>query len=120
MIELTFKQLKPSYALDKIVTKNEQAIKAVILAALLTFVANRRLHNLVRERAPEELRPRYTQLRWAKSFRYGSTFVLELMRSVLGRRPGSADSLDMASRYLTVQALDSHITRHRIHEVWSK
>ncbi len=119
-IELTFKELKSSYALDKFVTKNEHAIKAVILAALLTLVASRRLHNLVRERAPEELRPRYTQLRWAKAFRYGSTFVLELMRSALGRRPGSADSLDMANRFLTVQALDPHVTRHRFREVWSR
>ena len=119
-IELAFKDLKSSYTLDKFKTKNEHAIKAVILATLLTLVASRRLHNLVRERAPEGLRPRYTQLRWAKAFRYGSTFVLELMRSALGRRPVSADSLDMANRFLTVQALDPHVTRHRFREAWSR
>jgi putative transposase len=119
-IELTFKELKSSYALDKFQTKNEHVIKALILAALLTLVASRRLHNLVLEQSPVELRPRYTQLRWAKAFRSGSSFVLELMMAALGRRPWSKESHEMASSFLTEHALDPHVNRHRFREVWSR
>ncbi len=119
-IELIFKELKSSYALDKFETKNEHAIKALILAALLTLVASGRLHNLVRERAREELRARYTQLRWAKAFRSASSFLLIDMMAALGRRPWSREDHEMAREFLTRQALDPHINRHRFREAFSR
>ncbi len=119
-IELTFKELKSSYALDKFKTKNEHAIKALILAALLTLVASRRLHNLVRERAHEELRARYTQLRWPKAFRAASSFLLIDMMAALGRRPWSREDHEMAREFLTKQALDPHVNRHWSREVFSR
>ena len=56
-IELTFKELKSQYALDEFRTTNANVVEALIWSALLTLVASRRLYNLVRARAPPELRP---------------------------------------------------------------
>ena len=61
-IELTtFEELKSSYALDKFRTTK---IEALIRSAMVSWVANRRLHNLVRSRQPPELRPWYLPIRW--------------------------------------------------------
>ena len=68
-VELCFRELKSQYALVEFRTTNSNIIEALIWSALLTLVASRRLHNLVRGRASPALRPRYTQMLWAIQFR---------------------------------------------------
>lgn len=57
-IELSFKEMKSSYALDKFKTKNEHAIQALVWAALLALVVSRQIQDDVRRNAGPELRAR--------------------------------------------------------------
>jgi putative transposase len=118
-IELVFKELKSHYALDEFRTTNAHVVEALIWSALLTLVVSRRLHTLVRMRAPAELRPRYTQLRFAVNFRRGARHILSAMLYDLGasKDPGNQFALNM---YLTQASLDPHIKRHRFREEWSR
>ncbi len=121
-IELTFKELKTSYALDKFKTTNEHVMEALIWTALLTLVASRRLHNLVRARALPEHRERYTQLRWGKVFRRTAQNILDCLLVHLGVHPdgtSSRRSLRAMSIALTRFTLDPHINRARFREEWS-
>ncbi|MGC2035415.1 MAG: IS4 family transposase [Thermoplasmata archaeon] len=117
-IELVFKELKSHYALDQFRTTNAQVVEALIWSALLTLVVSRRLHTLVRRRAPEELRPRYTQLRFAVNFRRGARHILSAMLYDLGlsKERGNRFALNM---YLVEASLDPHVKRHRFREEWS-
>ncbi len=121
-IELTFKEMKSSYALDKFKTRNEHAIQALIWAALLTLVVSRRLQNEVRKNALPEHRPRYTQLRWGRAFRRAAQHVLTLLLHHLGLGPSEKDAkvtFPKMNRALTRFSLDTHVSRHRIREEWS-
>jgi putative transposase len=117
-IELVFKELKSHYALDEFRTTKAAVVEALIWSALLTLVVSRRLHTLVRTRAPEELRPRYTQLRFAINFRRGARHLLSAVLYDLGesKDQGNFRALNM---YLTEAALDPHVRRHRFREEWS-
>jgi IS4 transposase len=117
-IELVFKELKSHYALDQFRTTNARVVEALIWSALLTLVVSRRLHTLVRTRAPVELRPRYTQLRFAVNFRRGARHILSAMLYDLGvsKERGNARALNM---YLTEASLDPHVHRHRFREEFS-
>ncbi len=120
-VELLFKELKSSYALDKFRTTKAVVVEALIWSALLTLVASRRLHNLVRARQPAELRPRYTPIRWGKAFRRSARDVLTLMLSHLGldSRVDEKRYARLVSVQLTRLALDPHVTRHRPRDAWS-
>jgi putative transposase len=117
-IELLFKELKSQYALDEFRTTNPNVVEAMIWSALLTLVVSRRLHTLVRMRAPVELRPRYTQQRFAVNFRRGARHILSTMLYHLGlsKERGNRFALNM---YLVEASLDPHIKRHRFREEWS-
>jgi D-arabinose 1-dehydrogenase-like Zn-dependent alcohol dehydrogenase len=56
----------------------------LIWAALLTLVTSRRTYNLVRTRAPPELKPRYTPMMGSIEFREGGSAVLECLLAHLG------------------------------------
>ncbi|HLM90798.1 MAG TPA: IS4 family transposase [Thermoplasmata archaeon] len=118
-IELVFKELKSHYALDQFRTTNAQVVEALIWSALLTLVVSRRLHTLVRRRAPEEIRSRYTQLRFAVNFRRGARHLLSAMLYDLGlsKERGNRFALNM---YLVEASLDPHVKRHRFREEWSR
>jgi hypothetical protein len=66
-------------------------------------------------RAPEELRARYTQLRFAVNFRRGARHILTAMLYDLGlsKDRGNQFALNM---YLVEASLDIHIQRHRFRE----
>ncbi len=117
-IELLFKELKSQYALDEFRTTKAVVVEALIWSALLTLVVSRRLHTLVRSRAPEELRSRYTQLRFAANFRRGARHVLAaiLHYEGLGKEPADAFALNL---YLVTESLDPHVNRHRFREEFS-
>jgi putative transposase len=118
-IELVFKELKSHYALDQVRTTNPNIVEALIWAALLTLVVSRRLHNLVRARAPAELRPRYTQLRWANEFAEAGEAILQCLLVHLGlEKHAEAERYRMNYR-LTEAALDPNVKRHRFREEFS-
>jgi putative transposase len=118
-IELVFKELKSQYALDEFRTTKPAVIEALIWSALLTLVVSRRLHTLVRARAPEELRSRYTPLRFAANFRRGARHILAAMmkREGLSKEPVNQFALNL---YLVHESLDPHISRHRFREEFSR
>jgi putative transposase len=120
-IELTFKELKSSYALDKFRTTKVEVVEALIWSALLTLVASRRLHNLVRARQPPELRPRYPPIRWGKAFRRTAREILALLLDHLGlgARVDQRRYTRIVSVQLTRMALDPHVTRYRPRDEWS-
>ena len=118
-IEMVFKELKSHYALDEFRTTNAQVVEALIWSALLTLAVSRRLHTLVRKRAPEELRPRYTQLRFAVNFRRGARHILSAMLYNLGLSKDRRNRFAL-NMYLVEASLDSHIKRHRFRDEWSR
>jgi IS4 transposase len=120
-IELTFKEMKSSYVLDKFRTTKVEVVEALIWSALLTLVASRRLHNLVRARQPPELRPRCPPIRWGKAFRRTAREILALLLSHLGlgARVDQRRYTRLVSVQLTRLALDPHVTRHRPRDEWS-
>lgn len=118
-IEIVFKELKSHYALDEFRTTNAQVVEALIWSALLTLVVSRRLHTLVRRRAPEEPRPRYTQLRFAVNFRRGARHILSAMLYNLGLSKDRRNRFAL-NMYLVEASLDPHIKRHRFRDEWSR
>lgn len=113
-VELCFRELKASYALDKFRTTNPDVVEALIWSVLLTLTTARRLHTLIRHRANPELRARYTQLRFAFHFRRGAQYVL----ACLIERAGRSSHRGM-NPHLVVESLDPHVNRQRFREVWS-
>ena len=121
-IELTFKELKASSALDKFKTRNEHTIQALIWAALLTLVVSRRLQNEVRGNASPEHRARYTQLCWGRAFRRAATHVLVALLAHLGLCPNDRKTraaFPRMNRALTRFPLDTHVRRLRFREEWA-
>ncbi|MCI4323344.1 MAG: IS4 family transposase [Thermoplasmata archaeon] len=119
-IELTFKELKSHYALDKFRTTKAIVVEALIWSALLTLVASRQIHNLVRRIQPPELRPRYPALKWARVFRGTARDILRALLGYLGLGKGGPELYRAINTSLTRMALDSHIKRHRLREDWSR
>jgi len=78
-IELLFKELKSSYRLDEIPSRKSAVVEALLYAALLTFVASRRLLQVLHEALAEHARRLKTQ-RWAKLF---ATLAPDLLLLVL-------------------------------------
>ena len=118
-VELCFRELKSSYALDKFRTTNPDVVEALIWSALLTLTVARRLHTLIRQRAPPELRARYTQLRFAAHFRRGARDVLACLLDSLGLQKATPDQRWGMNLFLVVEALDPHVHRQRFREAWS-
>jgi putative transposase len=119
-IELTFKELKSHYALDKFRTTKAIVVEALIWSALLTLVASRQIHNLVRRIQPPELRPRYPALKWARVFRATARDILRALLGYLGLGKGGSELYRGINTSLTRMALDSHVKRHRLREDWSR
>jgi putative transposase len=118
-VELCFRELKSSYALDKFRTESAEVVEALIWSALLTLTAARRLHTLIRRRAPTELRGRYTQLRFATHFRRGARDVLACLLAYLGFGKATEDQQWAMNLLLVEESLDPHVHRRRFREAWS-
>ncbi len=118
-IELTFKELKSYYALDQVATRKADVVEALIWASLLTLILSRRVYNLVRSLAPSELRARYTPLRWASMFRRMAPRILNLTMEYLEGRAVSKSDWTKVNLFLTKEALDPHVTRHRLLDGWT-
>ncbi len=112
-IELVFKELKGEYALDQVNTTNRWVAESLIWTSILTLIVSRRLHTAVRERLPEELRARYTPIRWARSFRRQADRILDLILDQLHRRRIEAQPLLELTEALFARAVDPHAGRER-------
>jgi len=119
-IELTFKEMKSHYSMDKFRTTKAVVVEALIWSALLTLVASRQIHNMVRRIQPPELRARYPMLKWARVFRSTARDILGAMLGYLGLEEGKGDHYRAINVSLTRMALDSHVKRHRLREDWSR
>lgn len=75
---------------------------------------SRRIYTLVRSRQPEELRARYTPLRWAAEFRQVSAEILRLTIAYLEGKRGESRGRKNVNLFLTQEALDHHVNRHRL------
>lgn len=111
---MTFKELKSYYALDQITSAKAEVVEALLWASLLTLIVSRRVYNWVRSREPEELRARYTPLRWAVMFRQVAPRILTMTLSFLDGKRVSPKDGKVVSLFLTQEALDPHVNRHRL------
>lgn len=83
-IEILFKELKSKNALTVLNTDNPVVAKALILAALLTLIASRRLLQAYRRKAPPAQR-NVTTLRWAAMLAQAANFLVLGILHHLGR-----------------------------------
>jgi putative transposase len=119
-IELTFKELKSEYALDRVNTSNRRVVESLIWASILTMIVSRRLHSTVRERIKEEYRARYTPIRWARGFREQSGRILDTLMDRLHRKRIDPEPLLEIARGLMARAIDPNAGRTRFRaEYWS-
>ena len=117
-IELVFKELKGTYALDQVATTKAHIVEALIWTAILTMLVSRRLYSLLLASVPKELRPRYTPLRWAKAFVRTGESLLQGMLAHLGMGPPTERGFAHAAWRWERAALDPHVKRHRLTEQW--
>jgi len=117
-VELTFKELKSRYALDKIPSANEQVVRALIWTAILTLVVSRRLYNFVRSQAPERMRVRYTQLRWATLFCEEAATLLCHVLLYLRVIKSPAEMMSLRLSVYGSPVVDPHVNRDRLKAGW--
>jgi putative transposase len=113
-VELVFKELKSRYALDVLPTKNVQVITAYIWIAILTLLVSRRIYHLVRQHAGPKMTLRYTQVRWSKIFSENADDQLRTILAYIGIEISFMTKMDIYSS----QALDPHVNRERLRDVW--
>ncbi len=118
-IERTFKELKSQCALAAYRTTKANVVGALSQSEPLTLVVSRCLCKLVRARAPRELLPRYTPMRWAIDFREGGHAVLGCRLTHLGYEEFSEKKGQHLTYRLTVWALTTSIRRPPAREFWS-
>lgn len=107
VIELLFKELKSSYRLDEIPSRKSAVVEALLYAALLTFVASRRLLQVLHEALAEHARRLKTQ-RWAKLF---ATLAPDLLLLVLWPAPETRALAQCLSTLLLHEAPDPNVQR---------
>lgn len=83
-IELLFKELKSSYALDQISSAKPEIMEALILTAILTLIVSRKVLSVIQLAYPEKVK-RMTTLRWSNVFAVGAYKTLEGVLVEAGR-----------------------------------
>jgi putative transposase len=106
-IEMLFKQLKSSFALEDMPSSKPCVVEALLYATLVTLVSSNTLLAAVRERLGVDA-PRATELRWAVVLRsYASLILLAVVARGALRRPLGL----RVGRGLLHEALDPHLGR---------
>lgn len=113
-IELLFKELKSKYSFDVLKTKNEQIVEALIWTGILTLLASRRFHSLLRDLNPEKSIVRFTQLRWSSIFAENAS---DLLTEIL-KYNGITRTFELMMAVSLSQALDPHVNRKRFRSGW--
>jgi len=84
-VELLFRELKTQYDLDEFDTSNEDVVKILLYAALLSLLVSRELLELVTEQAGDEIV--FPPERWAATFRSHAQLILHELGEYLGYSP---------------------------------
>jgi IS4 transposase len=113
-IELLFKELKSKYSFDVLKTKNDQIVEALIWTGILTLLASRRFHSLLRGLNPEKPLVRFTQLRWSIIFAENAS---DLLTEIL-KYNGITRTFELMMAVSSSQALDPHVDRKRFRSGW--
>jgi len=113
-IELLFKELKSKYSFDVLKTKNDQIVEALIWTGILTLLASRRFHSLLRDLNPEKPLVRFTQLRWSIIFAENAS---DLLTEIL-KYNGITRTFELMMAVSSSQALDPHVDRERFRSGW--
>lgn len=109
-VELLFKELQSSYALDELDTKNPHAVEALIWSAVLTLIASRLIHRAAAARAGEEHYARFTNVRWGRIFRENAPGILS---DVLRYEGVSSDTLSRVD-FMAMVGMDPNVNRDRL------
>jgi putative transposase len=113
-IELLFKELKSKYSFDVLKTKNDQIVEALIWTGILTLLASRRFHSLLRDLNPEKSIVRFTQLRWSSIFAENAS---DLLTEIL-KYNGITRTFELMMAVSLSQSLDPHVNRKRFRSGW--
>jgi putative transposase len=89
-------------------------IEAYIWTAILTLLVSRRIYNLVREHAPSDKIARYTQLRWSNIYAENASDQLTIILAYNGIKR----TFETVMNVYTSQALDPHVNRQRLTDIW--
>jgi hypothetical protein len=108
-IELVFKELKRVYQLDVLHSAKSEVVEALVLVAMLTLVASRRILNFLRQVAPDKA-SRLTNGRWAEMFHFTSG---RLMENTL-RCSGITEDPFLLMPFYLLEGPDPHVNRKRL------
>jgi len=113
-IELIFKELKSTYALNHISSAKPEVVEALIMTAILTLIVSRRILSVLQRAYPKQV-SRMTTLRWSNVFAAGAYRTLEKVLIEAGRDP---DAFGLLEFYLA-EAIDPNAKRERLIDPWT-
>lgn len=113
-IELLFKELKSTYALNQISSSKPEIMEALILTAILTLIVSRRILSVMQMACPDRVK-RMTTLRWSNVFAAGAYRTLEKVLIEAGRDPDAFGLFE----YYFAEVLDPNINRERLIDPWT-
>lgn len=113
-IELLFKELKSTYALNQISSAKPEVVEALIMTAILTLIVSRRILSVLQRAYPKQV-SRMTTLRWSSVFAAGAYRTLEKVLIEAGRDP---DAFGLFEFYLS-EVIDPNAKRKRLLDPWT-
>ena len=113
-IELLFKELKSTYALNQISSAKPEVVEALIMTAILTLIVSRRVLSVLQRAYPKQV-SRMTTLRWSNVFAAGAYRTLERVLVEAGRDP---DAFGLLEFYLA-EVIDPNAKRERLIDPWT-
>jgi|AGTN01.2.fsa_nt_gi FOG: Transposase and inactivated derivatives len=113
-IELLFKELKSTYALNQISSAKPEVVETLIMTAILTLIVSRRVLSVLQKAYPKHV-SRMTTLRWSNVFAAGAYRTLEKVLVEAGRDP---DAFGLLEFYLA-EVIDPNAKRERLIDPWT-
>lgn len=113
-IELLFKELKSTYALNHISSAKPEVVEALIMTAILTLIVSRQVLSVLQRTYPKQV-SRMTTLRWSNVFAAGAYRTLEKVLVDAGRDP---DAFGLLEFYLA-EVIDPNAKRERLIDPWT-
>lgn len=112
-VELLFKEMKSAYALDVLPSTKPAIVEALVLVAILTLIASRRLLATIRRRHPDKAH-RMPNLRWAEVHAATAHKTLDKVLAHVGLQIDSFEYIDI----LSGEAFDPNDDRERLSDRW--
>lgn len=113
-IELLFKELKSTYALNRINSAKPEIMEVLILTAILTLIVSRKILSVIQMARPDQVK-RMTTLRWSNIFAAGAYRTLEKVLIDAGRDPDAFGLFE----YYFAEVLDPNVNRDRLIDPWT-